>query len=142
MFWGAKHSDYGFVENKQAMATVCWLSQMFLGYEAPVTRFTQVLNSKGENLTLHPLTEAGEKTSYGEGISVKAIVLPTKNEEILLEPGYVTNDYISLHVFAPVRHGDVVRRNGVDYQVQNVQEFTFNGDVAFRKVSCRRLVGQ
>jgi len=124
------------------MATVCWLAQMFLNYQAPVTRFTQILNSKGENLTFHPLTEVGEKTSHGEGIDMKAIVLSGKAEEILLEPGYVASDYIVLHVFAPVRHGDRVRRNGVDYEVQSVQEFTFKGDIAFRKVTCRRRTGQ
>jgi hypothetical protein len=74
------------------MATVCWLSQLFLSYEVPITRFTQILNSKGENLTLYPLKEAGERTAYGEGIDVKAIVLPAKAEEVLLEPGYVANE--------------------------------------------------
>jgi len=142
MFWGAKHADYGFVENKQAMATVCWLAQLFLSYEAPVTRFTQILNSKGENLTLHPIQEAGERTAYGEGIDVKAIVLPAKTEELLLEPGYVTNDYLTLHVFAPVRRRDKVRRNGEDYEIVSVQDFTFKGDVAFRKATCRRLISQ
>jgi hypothetical protein len=142
MFWGAKQADFGFVENKQAMATVCWLSQMLLDYEAPVTRFTQVLNSKGENLTLHMLTEVGEKTSHAEAIDMKAIVLPGKAEEILLEPGYVTSDYLVLHVFVPVRHGDIVRRNGVDYEVLSVQEFMFKGDVALRKATCRRRLGQ
>jgi hypothetical protein len=142
MFWGAKQTDYAFVENKQAMATVCWLGQMFLDYEAPVTRFTQILNSKGENIMLCPLTEAGEATRCGEGIDVKAIVLPSKAEEILLEPGYVTSDYLVLHVFAPVRHGDIVVRNGVAYEVQSVQEFIFKSDVAFRKLVCRRRIGQ
>ena len=142
MFWGVKHADYGFVENKQAMATVCWLSQMLLGYEAPVTRFTQILNSKGENLTFHMLTEAGEKTRHGEALLVKAIVVPGEAEEILLEPGYVTSDYLVLHVFVPVRRGDIVSRNGVDYEVVGVQGFTFKGDVAFRKVNCRRRLGQ
>jgi hypothetical protein len=142
MFWGAKHADYGFVENKQAMATVCWLAQLFLNYEAPVTRFTQILNSKGENLTLYSVTEAGERTTYGAGIDVKAVVLPAKTEELLLEPGYVTNDYLTLHVFAPVRRRDKVRRNGEDYEVVSVQDFTFKGDVAFRKATCRRLISQ
>jgi len=142
MFWGAKHADYGFVENKQAMATVCWLGQLLLSYEAPVTRFTQVLNSKGENLTLHPIKEAGERTVYGEGVDLKAIVLPAKAEELLLEPGYVTTDYLTLHVFAPVRCRDKIRRNGVDYEILNVQDFTFKGDVAFRKAACRRLITQ
>ena len=142
MFWGAKHADYSFVENKQAMATVCWLAQLLLSYESPVTRFTQILNSKGENLTLHPVTEAGERTAYGAGIDVKAIVLPAKAEEVLLEPGYVTNDYLTLHVFAPVRRRDKIRRNGEDYEILSVQNFTFKGDVAFRKITCRRLINQ
>ena len=142
MFWGAKHADYSFVENKQAMVTVCWLAQLFLSYEAPVTRFTQILNSKGENLTLHPVKEAGERTAYGEPVDVKAIVLPAKTEEVLLEPGYVTNDYLSLHIFAPVRRRDKVRRNGEDYEVLSVQEFTFKGENAFRKATCRRLISQ
>jgi hypothetical protein len=142
MFWGAKHADYSFVENKQAMATVCWLAQLFLSYESPVTRFTQILNSKGENLTLHPVTEAGERTAYGAGIDVKAIVLPAKAEELLLEPGYVTTDYLVIHVFAPVRRRDKIRRNGEDYEILSVQEFTFKGDTAFRKAMCRRLINQ
>jgi hypothetical protein len=142
MFWGAKHAEYGFVENKQAMATVCWLGQMLLGYEVPVTRFTQILNSKGENVTLRMLTEAGEKTRHGEALPIKAIVVAGKAEEILLEPGYVTSDYLVIHVFVPVRQGDIVSRNGVDYEVVGVQEFTFKDDVAFRKVNCRRLLAQ
>lgn len=140
MFWGAKHGDYGFVEDKQAMATVCWLSQMLLNYEMPITRFTQILNSKGENLTLYPLTETGEKISHGEAIDMKAIVVAGRTEEILLEPGYVTSDYLALHVFTPVRHGDRIRRNGVDYEVLNVQDFSFKDDVVFKKATCRRLI--
>ncbi|MFB3887954.1 MAG: hypothetical protein ACE14S_00560 [Candidatus Bathyarchaeia archaeon] len=142
MFWGVKHADYAPVENKQATATVCWLGQMLLNYEAPVTRFTQVLNSKGENLTLQPVKEAGERTTYGEGIDIKAIVLPAKAEEILLEPGYVPNDYLVLHVFAPVRRGDKVCRNGVDYEILTVQDFAFKGETAYRKATCRRLMVQ
>jgi hypothetical protein len=142
MFWGAKQADYGFVENKQAMATVCWLGHLLLSYEAPVTRFTQILNGKGENLTLFPIVEEGEKTAYGEAIDVKAIVLPAKAEELLLEPGYVTSDYLTMHVYAPVRRRDKVRRNGVEYEIISVQDFTFKGDVAFRKAACRRLISQ
>jgi len=29
------------------MATVAWLSQLYLNYEEPITRFTQILRSKG-----------------------------------------------------------------------------------------------
>ncbi len=139
MFWGAKHADYAPVENKQAMATVCWLGQLLLGFEAPLTRFTQVLNSKGENLALYPITQTGEATAYGAGVDLKAIVLAGKAEEILLEPGYIVNDYLVLHVFAPIRRHDKISRNGLDYEVISVQDFTFKDQVAFRKATCRRL---
>jgi hypothetical protein len=139
MFWGAKHADYAAVENKQALATVCWLGQFLLDYQASLTRFTQVLSSKGENLTLYPITLAGEKTVYGGGVDLKAIVLQGKAEEILLEPGYVPNDYLVLHVFAPIRKRDKIVRNGVSYEVVNLQEFVFKRQTAFLKVTCRRL---
>jgi hypothetical protein len=139
MFWGAKQANYAPVENKQAMATVCWLGQLLLGFEAPLTRFTQVLNSKGENLALYPITQTGETTAYGAGVDLKAIVLAGKAEEILLEPGYIVNDYLVLHVFAPIRRHDKIRRNGTDYEVISIQDFTFKDQVAFRKATCRRL---
>jgi hypothetical protein len=141
MFWGAKHSDYSPVENKQAMATVCWLSQLLLNYEASITRFTQILNSKGENVTLYPIKEAGERVAYGEGIDIKAIVLPAKAEEILLESGYVANNYFVINVFAPVRCRDKIRRNGEDYEILNVQQFAFKDEIVYRKATCRRLIG-
>ncbi len=141
MFWGAKHADYSPVENKQAMATVCWLAQLFVGYEAPVTRFTQILNSKGENLTLYPVAATGERVAYGEGTTVKAVVLPAKAEEILLEPGYIASEYFAMHVFAPVRCKDKICRNSEDYEILSVQEFTFKGELAYRKAMCRRLIG-
>lgn len=139
MFWGVKHADWSAVENKQAMATVSWVGQHLLDYEPPLTRFIQVLNSKGENFTLFPIVEAGEDAAYGEGFDFKGIVLAGKAEEILLEPGYIFNDYIVLHVFTPLRRQDKVRRNGVDYEVIAVQDFTFQNQVAFKKATCRRM---
>jgi hypothetical protein len=112
MFWGAKHSDYSYVENVHAMATVCWLGQLLIDYEPQVTRFTQILNAKGENLTLQPITEVGERSLYGAETSFKAIVLPAKVEETLMEPGYLINDYLTLHVFTPIRRHDKIIRKG------------------------------
>jgi hypothetical protein len=142
MFWGVKHSDYSYVENKQAMATVCWLAQLFLNYEEPQTRFTQILRSKGENITLYPIREAAETVSYGEGIDIQAIVSPTRVEEVLIEPGYIVNDYISVYTFTPLRQHDKIRRKGVDYEVLGVQALDFAGETAYFKANCRRLVGQ
>jgi len=142
MFWGVKHADYSPVENKQAMATVCWLARLFLNYEEPVTRFTQILRSKGESITLYPVIEAAETVSYGEGIDIKAIASPTRTEEVLIEPGYVINDYITIHTFTPLRHHDKIRRRGVDYEVLGVQAFDWKGETAYLKANCRRIVGQ
>jgi len=141
MFWGVKHLDYSPVENKQAMATVCWLSTLYLNYENPVTRFTQVLHSKGENITLYSIREAADKVSYGEAIDFKAIVSPTRTDEILIEPGYVINDYIIIYAFTPLRVHDKIRRKGEDYEVQSVQTFNFAGETAYFKSVCRGLIG-
>jgi hypothetical protein len=142
MFWGAKHTDYSYVENKQAMATVCWLGLLFLNYEEPQTRFTQILRSKGENITLYPIREASETVSYGEGIDIPAIVSPTRVEEVLIEPGYMVNDYLNVYTFTPLRQHDKIRRKGVDYEVLGVQALDFAGETAYFKANCRRLVGQ
>jgi hypothetical protein len=141
MFWGVKHADYSPVENKKAMASVCWLARLFLNYEEPLTRFTQILRSKGETLTLYPIVEAGETVSYGEGIDIKAVVSPTRNDEVLIEPGYVINDYITVYAFAPLRQHDKVRRKGSDYTILGVQAFDWKGETAYFKANCRRLIG-
>jgi hypothetical protein len=142
MFWGVKHADYSPVENRQAMATVCWLSILHLNYENPITRFTQILHSKGEDVTLYPIREAADKISYGEPTEFKAIVSQTRTDEVLIEAGYIINDYITLYTFTPLRIHDKVRRKGEDYEVQSVQAFDFAGETAHFKFTCRRLVGQ
>ncbi len=142
MFWGPKQATYAPIENMQAMATVCWLSQLLLSYQPPLTRFTQVLSSKGENLMLNPIVQTGEAPAYGEATDLKAIVVPGKTEELFLEPGYLVNDYLVVHVFAPIRRHDKVCRNGVDYEVISIQDFNLKDEVAFRKATLRRLQNQ
>jgi hypothetical protein len=140
MFWGPKHADYTPIENKQSMATVCWLGELFVSYQTPLTPFTRVLRSKGETLTLHQIIQTGEKPAYGESIDLKAIVLPQKTEETLIEPGYITADYLTLHLLAPIRRHDKITRNGLDYEVIAIQDFMLKDEVAFRKATLRRLL--
>jgi len=140
MFWGVKHSDYTAVENKQAMATVSWLSQLYLNYEDPLTRFTQILRVAGETVTLYPVQEAAGSVSYGEGVDIRALVSPARVEEVMIEPGYIINDYLTVHVFAPLKHHDKIRRKGVDYEALGVQEFCFQGEIMHRRAVCRRLL--
>jgi hypothetical protein len=141
MYWGVKFDDYSFVENKLATATVAWLSLLYLNYEDLITRFTQILRSKGENVILYPVREAGDKVSYGEAVDIKALVSAGRIEEVIIEPGYIINDYLTIHVFAPIRHHDKIRRKGVDYEVLDVQEFDFQGETMYRRATLRRLLG-
>ena len=140
MFWGTKFGDYSPVENKQSVVTVSWLSLLFLNYSPPITPFTRILRSHGEDVTLYPITEATESTSYGEGVTVKALVSPSRAEEIALEPGYVANDYITVHTFTPILHHYKLRHRGVDYDVGQVETYSFQEQLMSRRAVCRRLI--
>ncbi|MEM2609729.1 MAG: hypothetical protein QXM13_04430 [Candidatus Bathyarchaeia archaeon] len=141
MFWSVRHADYTPVENRWATATVCWLARFLLNYQEPTTRFTQVLRAIGETVTLYPVVAAGEAVAYGEYIEIQAVVNPARVDEVLLEPGYVLNDYVAIYAFAPIRRRDKVRWRGVDYEVLTVQPFSWKGETAYFKAVCRRLLG-
>jgi hypothetical protein len=141
MFWGVKFKDYSYVENKQATVTVSWLSLLFLKYSAVLIPFTRILRKQGEHVILYSVREAAETKSYMEGVTIKAIVTPTRPDEIILEPGYIVNDYITVHCFAAIRHHDKIERQGIDYEVGPVEEFRFQGKTMYRRAVCRRLVG-
>lgn len=140
MFWGPVFTDYSPVTEQKAMTNVSWLAMLFLNYEEPVTRFTQILKSKGENVLFYPVRQAQETVSYGDALDILAIVMPVRVEEILIEPGYIVNDYITVYTFAALRHHDKIRRKGEDYEVLGVQPFDFNGQTAYFKSTCRRLI--
>jgi hypothetical protein len=140
MFWGAKHTDYSYVENKQAMVTVCWLAELFLHYEEPVTQFTKILRSKGETVTLCPVREAAAIVTYGEPLDLLAVVSSLKAEQVMLEAGYYLNDYLALYTFLPVRVHDKIRRQGEDYEIQTVTPFTFGNQRFYFKSVARRLI--
>jgi len=141
MFWGTKFGDYSPVENKKSVVTVSWLSLLFLNYSPPITVFTRILRSHGEDVTLYPVIEAGESVSYGEGVAVKALVSPSRADEIVMEQGYSVNDYITVHTFAPIQHHYKLRHRGVDYEVGPVESYSFQGQLVSRRATCRRLIG-
>ena len=140
MYWGAKFSDYSPVENKKSTVTVSWLSILFLNYSPPITVLTRILRSHGEDVTLYPVIEAKESVSYGEGVTIKALVSPSRTDEIIMELGYVVNDYITLHTFAPIRHHYKIRHKGIDYEVGPVEDYSFQGQLMSRRAVCRRLI--
>ncbi len=140
MFWGAKHADFSYVENKQAMVTVCWLAQLFLHYEEPTTQFTRILKIKGETVTLYPVREASATVEYGEPLDLSAVVSALKAEQVMLDAGYYLNDYLAFYTFLPVRVHDKIGRQGEDYEIQTVTPFTFANQRLYFKSVVRRLI--
>jgi hypothetical protein len=139
MYWGPLFTDYSPVENKKSVVTVSWLGRYLLQYFPVSNKFTQILNAHGETVTYYPVIP-GETESYAEGIQIKAIVNPTKSTEILLEPGYVIDDYVTFYVFAPLKHHDKLVHKSISYVVLGVQDYRFQNDVLYLKASCRRLI--
>jgi len=141
MYWGPKFEDYSPITSQKAMANVSWLAQLFLNYQEPLTPFNRIVKSKGEFLILYPIAGTADQITYGKPIEIQAIVSPTRIEEIFIEPGYIVNDYITAYTFAPLRQHDKIRRKGEDYEVLGVQAFDFQGETAYFKANCRRLIG-
>jgi hypothetical protein len=140
LFWGPIFTDYSPITPQKAMANVTWLAQLFLNYSDPITNFTRILDLQGENLILYPIREAAESVSYSEGLDIKGAVTMGTAGEIIIEPGYMLEDHITIYTFLPVRMHDKIRRVGVDYEVSTVQRFDMSGDPEYYKSVCRRLM--
>jgi hypothetical protein len=140
LYWGPVFTDYSPITAQKAMANVTWLARMFLNYQEPLTRFAQILNGKGEAVLLYPIRQAVETVSYGEPLDVLAIVSPVRVEEVLLEAGYLLNDYLAFYTFVPVRNHDKIRRKGEDYEIQTLQPFTYENQTIYFKSIARRLL--
>jgi len=140
--WGPLFTDYSPITAQKAMANTTWLAQLFLNYADPVTNFTRILDLEGENLLLYPIREAAETVTYSEALSIKGTVTMGTAGEIMIEPGYLFEDHITVYTFVPVRLHDKIRRAGVDYEVLTVQAFDLNGDPEYYKNVCRRLISQ
>jgi hypothetical protein len=122
------------------MANVTWLARMFLNYEEPLTQFTRILNTKGEAVLLYAIRQAVEIVSYGDPLDILAVVSPLRIEEVILEPGYLFNDYLVFYTFIPVRNHDKIRRKGEDYEIQTLQPFTYENQTIYFKSIARRLL--
>ena len=140
--WGPVFTDYSPITAQKAMANTSWLAQLFLNYADPITNFTRILDLQGENLLLYSIREAAETVTYSEALSIKATVTVGTAGEIMIEPGYILEDHITVYTFLPIRVHDKIRRGGVDYEVLTVQRFDLNGDPEYYKSMCRRLIGQ
>ena len=142
LFWGPLFTDYSPITPQKAMANVTWLARFFLGYQEPATDFNNLVNLSGETLSLYPVLEAADQVTWGEALSFKAVVALGAVGEIVLEPGYITEDSITVYSLLPIRVHDKIRRNGVDYEVTTVQCLDVKGDPQYYKSACRKLIMQ
>jgi hypothetical protein len=142
LFWGPLFTDYSPITPQKAMTNVSWLARFFLSYQEPATDFSNLVNLSGESLSLYPVQEAADQVTWGEALSLKAVVALGAVSEIVLEPGYITEDNITVYSLLPIRVHDKIRRNGVDYEVLTVQCFDINGDPQYYKSACRKLIMQ
>jgi hypothetical protein len=142
LFWGPIFTDYSPITPQKAMANVTWLARFFLSYQEPQTDMTNMLATSGEDLQLYPVQEAADSVTWGEPLSIKGIVVQGATGEIVIEPGYLTENNITVHSFLPVRVHDKIRQRGVDYEVRTVQVFDFQGDPRYYKSVCRKLINQ
>jgi len=140
LFWGPLFTDYSPITLQKAMANVSWLGRFFLNYEEPVTPFTKILNSKGESVLLYPIRQAVETVSYGEPLDVLAIASLIRAEEVILEAGYLLNDYLAFYTFVPLRVHDKIRRKGEEYEIQSVLAFTYENQTIYFKSIVRSLL--
>ena len=142
LFWGPLFTDYSPITPQKAMANVTWLARFFLSYQEPATDFSNLVNLSGETLSLFPVQEAADQVTWGEALSLKAVVALGAVGEIVLEPGYITEDNITVYSLLPIRVHDKIRRAGVDYEVLTIQCFDLNGDPQYYKSACRKLIMQ
>ena len=140
MFWGVKFLDYSYEENKQSIITVSWLALLLLRYKPARGPFISILQKHGENVTLYSIVQSAETVSYGEGISIKAVVRLAMPDELVIEPGYTVTDFIMVYTLIPIRHHDKIQRHGVDYEVGPPQLFRLKGEPVYYRALCRRLV--
>lgn len=142
MYWGPQFTDYSPITAQKAMTNVTWLAQLFLAYQDPSTDITHILSVNGEGLLLYPVQQAADQVTWGSPLNLLGLVTLGAVGEIVLEPGYITEDHITVYSFLPVRVHDKIRRAGVDYEVITVSVSDLNGDPQVYKSVCRKLINQ
>jgi len=142
MYWGPQFTDYSPITLQKAMTNVTWLAQLFLAYQDPSTEITHILSVNGESLLLYPIQQAADQVTWGSPLNLLGLVTLGAVGEIVLEPGYITEDHITIYSFLPVRVHDKIRRAGVDYEVITVSVYDLNGDPQVYKSVCRKLITQ
>jgi len=140
MYWGVKFRDYSPMENKQSTVTVSWLGHLLLNYTPTVSVFARALRAYGEQITVFSRRETNGTATFTEGTTALALVIPARANEVLIEPGYASNDYLHIYTLANIVHRDKIAFQGREYEVGPVEEFRFREQLMYRTAVCRRIV--
>lgn len=101
------------------------------------SRFAQILKAIGSTVQYYAVKSDG---TYEQPTDILAIITPARIDELVLEPGYVINDYITLYTNTALKTRDKIRWNDTDFLVLTVQPFGWKNETAFYKAQCRRLL--
>jgi hypothetical protein len=111
-----------------------------------VTRFEQLLNHEGENVTWHKRQEGSVDPETGDPKVtwttevIKAVVHAVSTNEIVAEAGYTSDDYIRVFVTSDIKHKDKITYNSREYEVLPPESVYFRGVLEHRTALCRRLI--
>lgn len=139
MYWGLKFNDFSPVENKKSVVTVSLIALMLMSHE-PFSPFLRRVLPYGEDVMVYGRREINGTVTYSEGMVVKAFVSPVQASEVLIEPGYASNDYIRIYFMSDIAHRDKVIVRGVEYEVGPVEEFRLRDQLVYRAATCRRII--
>jgi len=140
MFWGLKFADLNPIENKKSIVTVSWVAHLLLNYSPITSVFAKILRVYGEPVTFYRRIESTEGVSYSESATILAIVNPAQTREVIIEPGYDSDDYVRIYTLSNLSHRDKVSVGGVEYEVGPVEDFHFQNQLMYRTAICRRLI--
>jgi hypothetical protein len=139
LYWGLKFSDFTPIEPKQSIVTAAWIGRLLLNYSPLSTAFVRVLRAYGENIQLYTRRELNGTITYSEPATIKALINPAQANEIIIEPGYASYDYINIYTVSPITYRDKIVWNNKYYEVGPVEGFHFNQQLIYRRALCRRL---
>jgi len=140
MFWGVKFPDYSPVERKKSIVTVSWLAHLLLNYNPVASAFARILQTYGELVTIHTRREVDGTVSYSSNATVLAVVNPAQANEILIEPGYASNDYVRIYLLSAIAHRDRMTWRNTEYEIGPVEEVRFRDQLMYHTALCRRLI--
>jgi len=110
-----------------------------------MTRFEQFLRREGEDVAWHKRQEGSLDPETGDRAvtwtteTIRALVQSVSANEVLVEAGHTSQEYIRVFLTANIQHKDRLTWRDSDYEVQPPESQYFKGALEYRTALCRRL---